>query len=192
MRDYSDGSRRRMTLLTCAALLVLALSALAGDVPARSAAELSPQARLAKQVRHELVMLPFYSVFDSLEFAIDGSDTVVLSGQVVRPTLKSSAENVLRRVEGVGKVVNNIEVLPLSPFDDRLRLATYYAIYSRPGLDRYALQAIPPIHIIVKNGNITLIGVVGSEFDKNVAGIVARGVPLAFSVENHLQVERRS
>ena len=192
MRDYSDGSRRRMALLTCAALLVLALSALAGDVPARSAAELSPQARLAKQVRHELVMLPFYSVFDSLEFAIDGSDTVVLSGQVVRPTLKSSAENVLRRVEGVGKVVNNIEVLPLSPFDDRLRLATYYAIYSRPGLDRYALQAIPPIHIIVKNGNITLIGVVGSEFDKNVAGIVARGVPLAFSVENHLQVERRS
>jgi len=192
MSDYRDGSRRRMTLLTCAALLVLALSALAGDVPARSAAELSPQARLAKQVRHELVMLPFYSVFDSLEFAIDGSDTVVLSGQVVRPTLKSSAENVLRRVEGVGKVVNNIEVLPLSPFDDRLRLATYYAIYSRPGLDRYALQAIPPIHIIVKNGNITLIGVVGSEFDKNVAGIVARGVPLAFSVENHLQVERRS
>src|SRR5207247_4816446 len=117
-------------------------------------------ARLAREVRHELVMLPYYGVFDNLEFSIQGVDTVVLSGQVTRPTLKKDAENVVGKLEAVGKVINNIEVLPVSPHDDNIRVATYRAIFSRPGLDRYAMQAVPPIHIVVKNGHITLVGVV--------------------------------
>jgi hyperosmotically inducible protein len=147
--------------------------------------------RLAEQVRHELVMLPYYSLFDNLEFKIEGVDTVVLSGQVVRPVLKSDAEGVTKRLEGVGKVINNIEVLPLSNNDDRLRIAAYRAIYSRTGLDRYALQAVPPIHIIVKNGHITLVGVVATQADKDLAGIAANGVSGAFSVTNNLRVEAK-
>ncbi len=148
-------------------------------------------ARLAGRVRHELVMLPYYTLFDNLEFRIEGIDTVVLSGQVVQPTLKSDAEGAVKRVEGVGKLVNNIEVLPLSNNDDRLRVASYRAIYSKTGLDRYALQAVPPIHIIVKNGHITLVGVVSSQADKDLAGIAANGVSGAFSVTNKLRVESR-
>ncbi len=146
-------------------------------------------ARLAERVRHQLVTLPFYSLFDNLEFRIEGVDTVVLSGQVVRPTLKGDAAKAVQRLEAVGKVVNHIEVLPLSPNDDRLRIAAYRAIYSRPGLDRYALQAVPPIHIIVKNGNITLVGMVASQADKDLAGISANGVSGAFSVTNSLRIE---
>ena len=149
----------------------------------------SPQARLAEEVRHELVMLPYYDVFDNLEFRIEGIHTVVLSGQVTRPTLKSSAERVVRRLEGVGNVINNIEVLPVSSHDDRIRIATYRAIFSRPGLDRYGLRAVPPIHIIVKNGNVSLEGVVANEGDKNIAGIVANGVSGVFSVTNNLKVD---
>ena len=147
--------------------------------------------RLAREVRHELVMLPYYGVFDNLSFRVNGN-AIELMGQVTRPTLKSSAENVVKDVEGVGKVVNNIEVLPVSPNDDRVRLATYRAIYSQTGLDRYGLQAVPPIHIIVKNGNVSLEGVVANEADKNMAGIRAKGVSGVFAVENNLQVEGKS
>jgi len=147
-------------------------------------------ARLAREVRHELVMLPYYGVFDNLEFSVQGIDTVVLSGQVTRPTLKKDAENVVGKLEGVGKVINNIEVLPLSPHDDNIRLAAYRAIFSKPGLDRYAMQAVPPIHIVVKNGHLTLVGVVANAGDKNLAGIAASGVPGSFSVTNNLRVEK--
>jgi hyperosmotically inducible protein len=147
------------------------------------------QTRLMREVRHELVMLPYYGVFDNLAFRVDGS-TVTLLGQVSRPTLKSDAENVVKDIEGVEKVVNNIEVLPTSPNDDRIRLAAYRAIYGHSVLNRYALQAVPPIHIIVKNGNITLEGVVANEMDKNVANMQARGVPGAFNVTNNLVVEK--
>jgi hyperosmotically inducible protein len=145
--------------------------------------------RLIREVRHELVMLPYYGVFDNLSFRVDGN-TVTLMGEVTRPTLKSSAENVVKDIEGVERVVNNIEVLPLSPQDNDLRLAAYRAIYGHTALNRYALQAVPPIHIIVKNGNITLTGVVANEGDKNIAGIQARGVPGAFSVTNNLQLDK--
>ena len=144
--------------------------------------------RLVKEVRHELVMLPFYGVFDNLAFRVDGGK-VTLLGQVTRPTLKSSAENVVKSIESVESVDNQIEVLPLSPNDDRVRLATYRAIYGQTPLDRYALQAVPPIHIIVKNGNVTLEGVVANEGDKNMANIRANGVSGAFKVVNNLQVE---
>ncbi|HLH06544.1 MAG TPA: BON domain-containing protein [Terriglobales bacterium] len=121
--------------------------------------------RISREVRHELVMLPYYDVFDNLTYRVDGS-RVTLSGEVTRPTLKSDAENVVKKIEGVEAVDNQIEVLPVSPNDDRIRLATYRAIYSKAPLQRYQLGAVPPIHIIVKNGNITLEGVVANEGDK--------------------------
>ena len=142
---------------------------------------------LVREVRHQLVLLPYYSVFDNLSFRVDG-DTVVLEGQVVRPTLKSDAENVVKNIEGVGKVVNNIEVLPTSPMDDQIRRAVYRAVYGETGLSRYGLSAVPSIHIIVKNGNVTLVGVVDSEGDKNLANIRANGVPNVFGVKNELVV----
>ena len=145
--------------------------------------------RLAREARHELVMLPYYGVFDNLAFRVDGS-TVTLEGQVTRPTLKSDAEKVVKNIEGVERVVNNIEVLPLSPNDDRLRLATYRAIYGDTQLSRYGLQAVPPIHIIVNNGNVTLEGVVANEGDKNIANVRANGVSGVFSVKNNLRVEK--
>ena len=147
--------------------------------------------RLAKEVRHELVMLPYYSVFDNLTFRIEGIDGVVLMGQVVKPTLKQDAENAVRGIEATGKVVNNIEVLPLSPNDDSIRRAAFRAIYSQEGLDRYAMSAVPSIHIIVKNGNITLEGVAANQMDKDLAGIAARQVSGAFSVTNNLRLESK-
>jgi hyperosmotically inducible protein len=145
--------------------------------------------RIAREVRHELVMLPYYGVFDNLAYSVSGS-TVTLSGQVTRPTLKSDAGNVVKNIEGVERVVNNIEVLPPSPNDDQIRMAVYRAIYGQAALNRYGLQAVPPIHIIVKNGNVTLEGVVANEGDKNIANVQANGVPGVFSVTNNLRVEK--
>jgi hyperosmotically inducible protein len=145
--------------------------------------------RITKEVRHELVMLPYYGVFDNLAYRVDGP-TVTLLGQVTRPTLKSDAENVVKHIEGVERVHNEIQVLPLSTMDDRIRIATYRAIYGHPGLDRYALQAVPPIHIIVANGNVTLEGVVDTEADKDQAGIRANTVNGVFHVTNDLRVGR--
>lgn len=143
--------------------------------------------RITREVHHELVMLPFYSVFDDLAYKVDG-DTVTLFGAVTRPTLKSDAENAVKKIEGVEKVINNIEVLPLSPSDDQIRRAVYRAVYSQPGLDMYSLRAVPTIHIIVKNGNVTLTGAVANQGDKDRAGIAANGVPGVFSVKNDIQV----
>jgi len=145
--------------------------------------------RLAKEVRHELVMLLYYNIFDNLAFRVDGS-TVTLMGQVARPVLKSDAENVVKKIEGVEKVVNNIEVLPISPNDDRIRIAVYRAVYGQSSLQRYGFQSVPPIHIIVNNGNVTLEGVVANEGDKNLANIAANGVSGVFSVKNNLRVEK--
>jgi len=144
--------------------------------------------RLVRDVRTELVMMPFYGVFDNLSFRLDGY-VVTLMGQVTRPTLKSEAENRVKRIEGVERVVNNIEVLPLSPNDDRIRIAVYRAIFAHPTLQQYTLRAVPPIHIIVKNGNVTLEGVVARPMEKNVAGIQANQVPGVFAVKNNLVSE---
>lgn len=143
---------------------------------------------ISKQVRHEIVMLPYYSIFDDISYRVDG-DVVTLYGAVVWPTLKSDAGNVVKRVEGVRRVDNQIEVLPLSPMDNQIRRAVARAIYGYPMLQRYAMGALPPIHIIVKNGNVTLSGVVANEADKNVANIRANGVFGVFSVKNDLRVE---
>jgi hyperosmotically inducible protein len=146
------------------------------------------QDRVTREVRHELVMLPYYGVFDNLAYRVDGS-TVTLMGQVTRPTLKSDAGNVVKGVEGVERVDNKIEVLPLSSMDDGLRVAEYRAIYGHPGLDRYAMQSVPPIHIIVDNGKVTLEGIVANQGDKDQAGIRANTVSGVFSVTNNLRVE---
>ena len=146
------------------------------------------QDRIAKEVRHELVMLPYYGVFDDLEYNVNGN-TVTLIGRVMRPTLKKDAESAVADIEGVERVDNKIEVLPLSPMDDRIRMAGYRAIYGQSGLDRYALQAVPPIHIIVDNGHITLVGEVASQGDKDLAGIRANTVGGVFSVDNLLRVD---
>ena len=176
----------RNMILTLAGAMVLVPFAQATVSTAQSKKGLTG---LEKEVRHELVMLPYYGVFDNLEFQVNG-DTVVLSGQVTRPTLQRDAERVVKRIEGVEKVVNNIEVLPLSPFDDRIRLAAYRQIYGFGPLSRYNWGAVPPIHIIVKNGNITLTGVVDNETDRNLANIRANGVSGAFSVSNDLRISR--
>lgn len=146
--------------------------------------------RIAREVRHQLVMLPFYGVFDDLAFRVEGT-TVTLEGEVSRPTLKSDAENVAKRVEGVTQVVNNIEVLPLSSMDNQIRVAVYRAIYGDPALStRYGYRAVPSIHIIVKNGQVKLEGVVATDPDKNLVNIRAQGVSGVFAVQNDLQVEK--
>ena len=176
-------------------VLMLALQApvLAAQAPAMTAkatTQLSEKGRqnLVKQVRHELVMMPFYGVFDNVAFKLDGY-VVTLLGQVTRPTLKSEAENRVKSVEGVEKVINQIEVLPLSPNDDRIRIDVARAIFNHPVLQQYTLRAVPPIHIIVKNGNVTLEGFVAREMDKNVANLQANGVSGVFSVKNNLMVD---
>ena len=184
--------KTKLQALFVAVLLAIPIVALpysAGARPRDEKKQREPKSRqnLYKEVRHQLVMLPWYSVFDNLAYQVEG-DKVTLYGQVTRPTLKSDAESAVKSIEGVSSVVNNIEVLPVSPMDDQLRRAVYRAIYGDAALSRYSIQAVPSIHIIVKNGNVTLEGVVDNETDKNVAGLRANGVPNVFSVKNNLVV----
>jgi hyperosmotically inducible periplasmic protein len=173
---------KTLFLLAWSGLLLVFLAPAAQRTSARG------EARIAREVRHELLMLPYYNVFDNLAFQVQGNK-VILLGQVSRPTLKSDAENVVKRIEGVDSVENRIEVLPTSPEDDRIRIAVYRAIYSEPALQKYAVMNIPAIHIIVKNGQVTLEGVVNSEADKNIAYLRANGVPGVFGVTNNLRLE---
>jgi len=145
------------------------------------------EAWLANQVRHQLVMLPWYSVFDNLEYSVQGNK-IVLAGQVVRPVLKDEAASAVKHIDGVQEVDNQIEVLPVSNFDDQIRRAELREIYSFPSLQRYALGTIPGIHIIVNNGHVTLEGAVDNSTDKNLAGLRANSVPNVFSVTNNLRV----
>jgi hyperosmotically inducible periplasmic protein len=144
--------------------------------------------RLLQEVRHQLVMLPYYTIFDDLAFRVDGG-TVTLLGDVTNPTLKSDAENVVKHIEGVTQVNNQIQVLPPSPMDEQIRRAVFRVIYGDPAIgDRYGHQALPSIHIIVKNGHVKLEGVVANQGDKNLINVRANSVPNVFSVENDLQV----
>jgi hyperosmotically inducible protein len=167
--------------------LLIALPAVSSAAVAD--AELRTQAELIKKVRKELVMLPYYGVFDNFAFRVDDS-IVTLMGSVTRPTLKSSAENVVKRIEGVTAVVNQIEVLPLSSFDDRIRIAVLRSIYGSSNLSRYGLGAQPSIRIIVKRGEVTLEGVVNNEADRNIAFIRANGVAGVFKVTNNLRLDK--
>ncbi len=164
-------------------LLFLAAAAWAQDRDQSARSE----ERIIREVRHELLTLPYFGVFDYIAYKVNGS-TVTLLGQVVRPVLKSDAENAVKHIEGVEKVDNQIEVLPPSPMDDGLRIRLYRSIYDFPPLEKYALGIQKPIRIIVKNGRVTLEGVVDSEADKNLVSTRANLVPGIFSVTNNLQV----
>ena len=177
-----------------ALVLVFWFVSFVGTVPSMAAGQATKEQRAAKaeqnlirEVRHQLVLLPYYSVFDNLAYRVDG-DHVTLEGQVRLPTLKSDAQRAVKSIEGVASVTNKIEVLPTSPMDDQVRRAMYRAIYGEPTLSKYGWSAVASIHIIVKNGHVTLVGVVDSESDKNLAGIRAKGVPDVFSVTNNLTV----
>jgi len=173
--------RSYVLVLTLLSLVTLGIAQNQGEPSAKA------QERIVREVRHELLMLPYFGVFDNIAYKVDGYN-VTLLGQVTRPTLKSDAENAVKHIEGVEKVYNQIEMLPPSPMDDRIRLALYHAIYGYPSLEKYALGVQKPIRIIVNNGHVTLEGVVDNEADKNTAGLRAKGVPGTFSVTNNLQV----
>jgi len=143
---------------------------------------------LAEEVAHQLNLLPYYGVFDNLSFKIEDQNTVVLTGQIINDIVKIDAETVVRSIKGVGKVINNIEILPLSRFDNYIRLATLRAIYSQSGFEKYGIRADLPIKIIVKNGNVTLVGFVHNELDKTMARLAANSVSGVFSVTDNLEI----
>src|SRR5215210_4561263 len=175
-------------VLALVAALVMAASVVAA-APADQMAERAAYEQLAKKVRKELVTLPWYGVFDNLEYAIDGS-TVTLSGQVVQPSTRKDAERRVRKLKGVERVVNNIEVLPLSSFDDSIRAGTYRALFGwNSPLFRYGRGTNPSIHIVVERGHLTLEGVVSNEGDRRLARALVSSIPGVFSVTNNLQAE---
>lgn len=181
-------NRIRFAITLAAVLLTIpGITSAARSQSAKDQKETRSNQNLVREVRHQLLLLPYYSVFDNLAFKVDG-DHVTLEGQVTRPTLKSDAEAAVKSIEGVSGVTNNIEALPPSPMDDQLRRAIYHAIYGDPVLSKYGWSSMPSIHIIVKNGHVTLEGVVDSEADKNLAGLRANGVPNVFDVKNNLVV----
>jgi hyperosmotically inducible protein len=192
---------RRITLLILSATLVMqaAVQAKAATITGgrqpHSASRISRVAmqgvdRIVREIRHELLMLPYYDVFDWLEGQVRPDGTVVLRGEVVRPSTKKEAEERVKKIEGVTNVVNEIDVLPPSPMDDKIRVAVYRALFNWDSpLFRYAHRSQPPIHIIVKNGRVWLKGVVATEQDKQLAYMKARSVPGTFDVVNELQVE---
>lgn len=179
-----------MTVALCAVYVTLLMTHVAMAQQRRQSGGARQTAWLTKEVRHELATLPNYSVFDWLEFEVRSDSTVILRGAVTRPTIKSGAEASVKDIEGV-RVVNQIKVLPLSPNDDRLRVALYRAIYNFDGpLFRYGTGSNQAIHIIVENGRATLKGIVDNEADRNMAYVRASGVPGVFAVTNDLQVEK--
>lgn len=163
-----------------------------GEKTSRAESDARNVEYLVKQVRKELVTIPFFGVFDWLEGKVEPDGTVYLRGEVTRPTMKKDAERRVEKIEGVEKVVNDIEVLPLSPNDDRLRTAVFRTLFnSNSPLFRYSLGANPAIHIIIKNGRLTLKGVVATQADSDFANVRANGVSGLFEVKNELQVEKK-
>jgi hyperosmotically inducible protein len=171
--------------------IALASALALGTLPLFAGTGNAPAPDLANQVRHQLVMLPYYNVFDDLSYSVDNG-VVTLSGDVTQPVVKSDAERSVKHLQGVTQVINNIRVLPLSSFDNRIRAAVYRSIYGFGGLYRYGMGTQPSIHIIVDNGHVTLVGVVDNQGDKNIANIRANGVFGVFSVTNNLRVAEKS
>jgi hyperosmotically inducible protein len=179
VEEEKDMKHRLQKILLGATLAVLTV-----PMFAKTSGSTRP---LPDEVRHQLVTLPYYSVFDDLGYNVDNG-VVTLYGEVRQPWLKSDAERAVKHISGVTQVINNIKVLPLSPMDNRIRSAEYRSIFGFSSLYRYAMGANPSIHIIVDNGHVTLTGVVANEADKNIANIRANGVPGVFSVTNDLRV----
>ena len=178
-------------LISTLVLALLPLGAMAQNSNSRANAPMSSSemARVMREVHHQLVLLPWYGVFDNLAYKVDPNGTVTLLGEVRQATLKKDAENAVKKIEGVEHVENQIKILPTSTMDDQIRLRTFHAIYGNGNLSRYAVLAVPTIHIIVENGHVTLVGVVDSKTDKQIAGVQAKSVPNVFSVTNDLRVE---
>ena len=183
---------RGLSMLVAAIILIgLNVPILAADQTVTNLIqEPKNEGRLERNIRHELIMLSNYTVFDNLEFQLKDDNTVILSGQVVWATLKDDAKHAVEHVEGVKDIENDIEILPLSPDDYAIRRREFFTIYNQVGFEKYAIQAVPPIHIIVKNGNVTLDGVVDDQFDKNLAELAANEVPNVFHVTNNLQINQ--
>lgn len=180
-KENKEMKRWTRTIAIGAAML-LASSATMWATPEGS------NAKVAEHVRKQIVTLPYYSIFDSVEFQLNDG-VLELSGEVYRPVMKKMIEKVAQRVEGVTSVTNNIEILPVSSFDDQIRVALARQLYGSPVFTRHSIQAVPPVHIVVKNGNVTLEGVVNSELEKNVAFHLANGIHGVFSVTNNLRTE---
>jgi hyperosmotically inducible protein len=176
--------KRVLTKLTTLAAALLLAASFAVAAPSASAQPTS------KSIRKALLTLPYYGVFDNLAYNVAADGTVTLYGQVVRPTTKDDAEHRVRRIAGVTRVVNQIEVLPLSPFDDSIRASAYRTIFDTGGLYRYAMGANPSLHIVVNHGHLTLEGVVANELDRRLAYAAARSVPGAFTVTNNLRTDK--
>lgn len=173
-------------------LAALLIACLTLPIMARTpAADQKTEDRITREVRHELVMIPQLTIFDNLAYKVDGG-TVTLLGQVRNAVIKDQAERSVKGIEGVDRVINNIEILPPSPMDDQIRLRVAHAIFGANTLFRYSLGAVPPIHIIVNRGHVTLEGVVDNQSDKDMAGLKANTVPGVFSVQNNLRVEKGS
>ena len=181
-------------ILQGGALLCLATGAiLAGAQTSRTrpiSAEVKDSSPLAREVHHQLLALPFYSVFDNIGFSLEGSK-VTLFGQVLRWSLKKNAEAEIESIEGIDVVVNRIEVLPASASDDELRRSIYRSIFEDSTLSRYAVEAVPSIHIIVRNGDVALEGTVSSAADKNLATARTNGLANVRSVKNNLIVQAK-
>jgi hyperosmotically inducible periplasmic protein len=184
------GTRASLLRFLFAAMLAGAMTFTLGTAAASAGSTTTPNvSAIPNQVQHNLAMLPWYGVFDHLEYQVNGAE-VILTGQVIseHATTRDDAGKFVTSIPGVTKVVNNIEVLPPSRFDDQIRRAEYRAVFSQADLGRYTMGAIPQVHIIVKNGHVTLEGVVMNEMDKNMAGVFANTVPGVFSVENNLLI----
>jgi len=189
MRKRGNRKMRTIKQNLIAVIVTLAIAATATVAAAKTRGpESTSSQRLVEQIRHELVTLPYYGVFDNLTYKV-GDGTVTLYGQVTRPTTRDDAARRVAKIAGVSQVINNIEVLPLSSFDNSIRLRAYRAVFSKDGLYRYGMGANPSIHIIVNHGQLTLEGVVNNNMDKQLAYMAAKGVFGAFSVTNNLQVE---
>ncbi len=170
---------------------VVMMASFAVAAPTEQAGERAAYEQLEKKVRKELVTLPWYGVFDNLAYEIDGS-TVTLSGQVVQPSTRKDAERRVKRLAGVERVVNNIEVLPLSSFDDSIRVSAYRTLFGwNSPLFRYGRGANPSIHIVVERGHLTLEGVVSTEGDRRLANALVNSIPGVFSVTNNLVAENQ-
>jgi hyperosmotically inducible periplasmic protein len=182
-RSFFGWLSNALVLGVALATLAFPVRAQQGQVPQKAVE------RIQKAVRHEILMLPYLTVFDSLGYKVDGYD-VTLVGQVTKPSVRSDAESAIKRIEGVEKVDNQIEVLPVSPADDAIRQSLYRAIYNYQPFQRYGLPVFKPIRLMVKNGHVTLEGVVDSAADKNLAGLRANQVPGVFSVKNDLVVAK--
>ncbi|HWF39588.1 MAG TPA: BON domain-containing protein [Candidatus Acidoferrales bacterium] len=186
MSEALSKSKVTAAVLGIAMFLATGIAAQAQKPPERGSGQYHNW--LTTEVRHQLIMVPWLSLFDNLQYRVDGNN-VTLSGQVTDPVIKDDAEKAVKSIEGVGQVTDNIEVLPLSPMDNQIRRAEYRSIYSFPSLEKYGTMALPQIHIVVKNGHVTLDGAVLNQADKTAADLRAKSVPNVFSVTDNLQIE---